>query len=106
MTRTLKPERVASAVVLQVKVPDPWPRGLENERLRSTTSCGQVTTCVQPVAGSQASLVQGFRSSQSIGTCPRQVPLAESHKSVVQALPSSQSTPAGACPQAPVGRSQ
>src|SRR5215470_10372795 len=44
----------------------------------------------QPLAGSQVSVVQGFASSQLIGTCVQ--PLAGSQPSVVQTLASSQLT--------------
>jgi len=57
--------------------------------------------CVQPLAGSQASVVQTFPSSQLTGL-PRHTP-AEQTSAVVQALPSSHDVPLGAtvCVQTP-----
>ncbi len=61
-------------------------------------------TCVQPVAASQASLVQGLPSSQPIAA-PAHLPMLQMSPAV-HALPSSQAPPALKCVHAPVVKSQ
>jgi hypothetical protein len=61
--------------------------------------------CWQPLAGLQASAVQGFPSSQSGGSPDRQPSNASQASTPLQAFPSEQAAALGKCRQASVGSS-